>query len=410
MLLGFGLGMSPAAAALAQAAGSQEKKESSNSKPLSYVVRVQRTLTRDGRRVAVVRLLARTLEQGQKTRITNVSLDSSFWPAPGRFSNKDLIARVQVKKTKADKLTRHDMPIDVQHIRLGKSPDDPVILSTSLRGKDIDADMLSTRMKDYARVSSHFHFLDSSRQDTMAGIIKQYANVQTLAIQPMHLSVVKDDKALFTTPLSRLYISSGKPFGKETDPPNWKQSNLLKDLKTHGLENWREGLETTQRIELSFEQANGQMMPFASIESDNIRAANEAALELFATARQRFEASQGEPSKAVGCMLSTASCTMLGLPDDSWELRTLRQFRDGYLAHSPQATAIEQYYRLSTRLLRSPFAQSHAGRQALAKLYATMVLPCAVLAKLGLNRLCLNLYRRRVMSLLRRSRHDVQPG
>src|SRR5690606_29479169 len=33
-----------------------------------------------------------------------------------------------------------------------------------------------------------------------------------------------------------------------------------------------------------------------------------------------------------GCFLTTATCQVVGLADDCWELTTLRHFRDGWLA------------------------------------------------------------------------------
>ena len=50
---------------------------------------------------------------------------------------------------------------------------------------------------------------------------------------------------------------------------------------------------------------------------------------------------------AKGCFLTTACCEVLGLPDDCFELRTLRRYRDETLAAMPGGNAaIAAYYRI----------------------------------------------------------------
>jgi len=100
-----------------------------------------------------------------------------------------------------------------------------------------------------------------------------------------------------------------------------------------------------------------------------------------------------------GCFVTTACCEMVGLADDCWELRTLRQFRDTRLAALPGGPAdIARYYRAAPALVAS-LATCHAGRRRLLGLYWRDILPCALLARLGLARACHRRYRRMMQRL-----------
>ena len=53
----------------------------------------------------------------------------------------------------------------------------------------------------------------------------------------------------------------------------------------------------------------------------------------------------GESRKKSGCFLTTAACIHKGLPDDCYELETLRRFRDEYLLSNEEGVAmVERYY------------------------------------------------------------------
>gem|GEM_PF-6927330 len=100
------------------------------------------------------------------------------------------------------------------------------------------------------------------------------------------------------------------------------------------------------------------------------------------------------------CFLTTACCTVIGLKDRCWELETLRRFRDGWLGSFAAGRAdIARYYReapvVAQRLVGSP-----GGRRQLLALYWRYILPSAVLAKLGANRVAHRLYRRMMLDLL----------
>ena len=87
--------------------------------------------------------------------------------------------------------------------------------------------------------------------------------------------------------------------------------------------------------------------------------------------------------------LTTATCEAVGLADDCWELRTLRKFRDDWLADQQGGMDdIKAYYAkapaIAERLKQDP--------QALLRLYWTRIVPSAVAAQVGANRLACAIY------------------
>jgi hypothetical protein len=105
---------------------------------------------------------------------------------------------------------------------------------------------------------------------------------------------------------------------------------------------------------------------------------------------------QCEPPE--GCFITSACCETLGLPDDCFELRTLRRYRDEVLAKAPGgAREIAAYYSLAPRILaRLPHDRRHA---ILRWVYARYILPASLAAKCRLNALAYRLYRRMVTEL-----------
>ena len=100
-----------------------------------------------------------------------------------------------------------------------------------------------------------------------------------------------------------------------------------------------------------------------------------------------------------GCFITTACCETLGLPDDCFELRTLRRYRDEVLAKRPAGVEqIAAYYRLAPLILaRLP---QEARERRLRYVYARYILPAALAAKYGLNTLAYRLYVRMLDELL----------
>lgn len=116
---------------------------------------------------------------------------------------------------------------------------------------------------------------------------------------------------------------------------------------------------------------------------------------------QDLRASTCKPRTSVGagCYLTSVCCGQIGLPDDCWELRTLRGFRDDWLAHQPGGAAeIEHYYReapgLAKRLANVPIGDCTAR-----DIYLAYILPSVVLARLGFRSLAWRRYRAMVAYL-----------
>jgi hypothetical protein len=103
---------------------------------------------------------------------------------------------------------------------------------------------------------------------------------------------------------------------------------------------------------------------------------------------------------AKGCFLTTACCQVLGLPDNCFELRTLRRYRDEALAAMPGGNAaIAAYYLMAPAIMDRLPRQERVAR--LLSVYARFILPSAVAARLGLNGLAYRLYARMMDELVR---------
>lgn len=101
------------------------------------------------------------------------------------------------------------------------------------------------------------------------------------------------------------------------------------------------------------------------------------------------------------CFLTTACCELIGLPDDCFELRALRQFRDRVMAISPDgARDIAFYYEAAPLILDD--MEARGARRHLLAYYATHILPCALMARAGLVRPTYWLYRDLMRRLCRR--------
>lgn len=113
-------------------------------------------------------------------------------------------------------------------------------------------------------------------------------------------------------------------------------------------------------------------------------------------AHQVTSTSSDGSGSAVGCFLTTAACEGVGLPDDCWELRTLRRFRDGWLAQ--QRGGIDD---IVTYYAKAPaIAERLKGdRHALLRLYWLRIVPSALAAQIGANRLARALYSRGMRDL-----------
>lgn len=99
------------------------------------------------------------------------------------------------------------------------------------------------------------------------------------------------------------------------------------------------------------------------------------------------------------CVITTACSDMCDLADDCYELTSLRKFRERYMTADPvRSKAVGEYYRRSTEILTK--LSNHDDRiKILAKSYAFYILPAALMATAGLDRLCYSHYCRGIKFL-----------
>ncbi len=99
------------------------------------------------------------------------------------------------------------------------------------------------------------------------------------------------------------------------------------------------------------------------------------------------------------CFLTTATVGCVGLPDDCFELRTLRHFRDRHLSTTSEGTRlVEEYYGIAPRIVDAVNARPEAAA-IWRRTYRRYVLPCAILARLGLRARAIRRYRKMVAEL-----------
>jgi hypothetical protein len=103
---------------------------------------------------------------------------------------------------------------------------------------------------------------------------------------------------------------------------------------------------------------------------------------------------------AKGCFLTTACCEVVGLSDDCFELRTLRRYRDRVLTTMPGGhAALAAYYLVAPSILDRIPQEERVKRLLLV--YVRFVLPSALAARVGFNRLAYSIYARMMDGLSR---------
>lgn len=83
-----------------------------------------------------------------------------------------------------------------------------------------------------------------------------------------------------------------------------------------------------------------------------------------------------EQKSSGGCFISSACVYSKGLPDDCYELNTLRRFRDNYLANSESGRAlIKEYYDFAPKLVDN-INKSSNKNEVYEQLYHELVIKC----------------------------------
>lgn len=102
-----------------------------------------------------------------------------------------------------------------------------------------------------------------------------------------------------------------------------------------------------------------------------------------------------------GCYLTSACMYAKGLPDDCYELETLRRYRDTWLKSSEEGAAvIKQYYEIAPKIV-SAINETKDSKTVYEMLYEKMVKPCVAFIEQGKYEETLQLYRGMTLQLER---------
>lgn len=153
-------------------------------------------------------------------------------------------------------------------------------------------------------------------------------------------------------------------------------------------------------VALSIVRRKGGSLPGFALRFADIKPALARAIGVSQAMEKRYQAAQCAPAKP-DCFLTTAAVNHVGLADDCWELRMLRRFRDQQLARMPGgAGLIAEYYAIAPGIVAGVSRRADSRRQWI-RCYFTGILPCAIAARLGMNRAALRLYQRMTRKLQR---------
>lgn len=100
-----------------------------------------------------------------------------------------------------------------------------------------------------------------------------------------------------------------------------------------------------------------------------------------------------------GCFLTTACCEYRGLPDDCYELQTLRAFRDEWMYQKEDGKKlIKEYYKIAPSIVDEINKDANA-KKVYDDIYFNMVLPCIQLIENKEFEKALELYKNYTLNL-----------
>ena len=107
-------------------------------------------------------------------------------------------------------------------------------------------------------------------------------------------------------------------------------------------------------------------------------------------------------SSGSGCYLTTACVESKGLPDDCFELQTLRAFRDSYLAALPNGqNEIELYYQTAPGIVAA-IDQREDHKEIWDQVYTDLIAPCVHMIHAQENETAYQLYKAYSMELYKK--------
>jgi hypothetical protein len=118
--------------------------------------------------------------------------------------------------------------------------------------------------------------------------------------------------------------------------------------------------------------------------------------------KNKYTSVKPVPATSGSCFLTTACTQYKGLPDDCYELRTLRTFRDNYMRGLAGGGAlIEEYYAIAPAIVTAIKANDDFY-MVIKNLYDNLVMGSIRLIEAGKNREALENYKQIVMALKER--------
>ena len=97
-------------------------------------------------------------------------------------------------------------------------------------------------------------------------------------------------------------------------------------------------------------------------------------------------------SESSGCFLTSACVRAKGLPDDCYELQTLRYFRDTYLKATEEGQEeVRRYYDIAP-LLVDRINRMETAELIYENIYNRLIIPCIKLIEAGNNAECYRMY------------------
>lgn len=108
---------------------------------------------------------------------------------------------------------------------------------------------------------------------------------------------------------------------------------------------------------------------------------------------------ESSSSSSSGCFLTSACVEAKNLPDDCYELTTLRAFRDDYMRSIPEGAAdICEYYHVAPGIVEK-IRQLPNAMDVFNQIYDELVTPCVKLIEEGKNKEAHEAYRNYVLKL-----------
>lgn len=214
-------------------------------------------------------------------------------------------------------------------------------------------------------------------------------------------------KDFLIKPENRL-IAKGEDGGLAIDEPLCGVCTGIRDDKVSIVLPLSTGalFRAAKSVEMTVKLGDAKACGF-TLNCEDLRKALDWAVEKKEALAKSFDDDQCV-APAKGCFLTTACCEVLGLPDDCFELRTLRRYRDEALPAMPGGNAaIAAYYRVAPTILDRLPSEDRPAR--LLSVYARFILPSAMAARLGFDALAYRLYARMMDELARDFAPEVRP-